>query len=377
MTENSVDNLLIQLLRFALGYGDSFSLPEHVDWNAIIQRAMSFGLDAIAFDGLQAIYDHSSPEEVAALDASLGEMKFDWLGFTLQAEQDYERQWKSFVELDKAFRAEGIRMLVLKGFLLNECYPNPRHRSSCDIDCFLMGEGPVMDEGAYERGNQLMESRGIAVDRSYYKNSSFTFMGTNVENHRFCTAARTSRRWKEFEMLLQRLLKDAEGFRTVENTGALIGPALFNALFLTRHAQMHFLIEDGISLRHVCDWGMFLKRYGKELDWAEFMSICERFGMERFAFHLTRLAVRICGDPGIDGLDAASKWMDEPEQKMLNDILSIGERAGKHKGRWGLAWGILRSSWKFRLFSDESSLLCLWQFVRGYFFDRTPSLNLN
>ena len=106
MTENSVDNLLIQLLRFALGYGDSFSLPEHVDWNAIIQRAMSFGLDAIAFDGLQAIYDHSSPEEVAALDASLGEMKFDWLGFTLQAEQDYERQWKSFVELDKAFRAE-------------------------------------------------------------------------------------------------------------------------------------------------------------------------------------------------------------------------------------------------------------------------------
>ena len=365
----------LRLLALALGNDVPFDIPlREVDWPTLIQYAMAQGLDAMTFDGIQALYERQ-PELNSELDESLGETKFDWLGLTLQAEQDYERQWKSFVELDKAFRAEGIRMLVLKGFLFNECYPNPHHRSSCDIDCFLMGEGPVMDEGAYERGNQLMESRGIAVDRSYYKNSSFSFLGTNVENHRFCTAFRVSRRWKEFEMLLQRLLKEADEFRTVENTGVLIGPALFNALFMTRHAQVHFLVENGISLRHVCDWGMFLRRYGKELDWSEFMSICERFGMDRFAFHLTRLAVRICGDPGIDGLDLVVERLDEPEQRMLNDILTIGERAGKRDGRLSIARSILRSSWKFRLFSDESSLRCLWQFVRGYFFDRTPTLN--
>ncbi len=369
------ESIVLRLVSLGLGHQVEWDISlSDIDWKAVIDLAMSHGLDAVAWDGLQALYE-LQPELAGELDASLGETKYDWFSFTLQAEQDYERQWKSFVELDKAFRAEGIRMLVLKGFMLNECYPDPRHRSSCDIDCFLMGEGPVVDESAYERGNQLMESRGIAVDRSYYKNSSFSFMGTNVENHRFCTAFRVSRRWKEFEMLLQRLLKEAGEFKTVENTGALIGPALFNALFMTRHAQVHFLVENGISLRHVCDWGMFLRRYGKELDWAEFMSISERFGMDRFAFHLTRLAVRICGDPGIDGLDLAAERTDEPEQRMLNDIMTIGERAGKRDGRLSIARSILRSSWKFRLFSDESSLRCLWQFVRGYFFDRTPTLD--
>ena len=369
------ESIVLRLVSLGLGHQVEwdFSLSD-IDWKAVIDLAMSHGMDAVAWDGLQALYD-LRPELAGELDASLGETKYDWFSFTLQAEQDYERQWKSFVELDKALRAEGIRMLVLKGFMLNECYPDPRHRSSCDIDCVLMGEGPVMDESAYERGNQLMESKGIAVDREYFKHSSFSFLGTKVENHHFCTYARGSRRWKEFEMLLQRLLKEADEFRTVENTGVLIGPALFNALFMTRHAQVHFLVENGISLRHVCDWGMFLKRYGKELDWAEFMSICKRFGMDRFAFHLTRLAVRICGDPGINGLDAVSEGMDEPEQRMLNDILTIGKRAGKRDGRLSIAWSILRSSWKFRLFSDESSLRCLWQFVRGYFFDRTPTLD--
>lgn len=371
----TIEHLFLKLVSLGLGHQVEwdFSLSD-IDWKAVIDLAMSHGLDAVAWDGLQALYE-LQPEMAEELDASLGETKYDWFSFTLQAEQDYERQWQSFVELDKAFRAEGIRMMVLKGFMLNECYPDPRHRSSCDIDCFLMGEGSVMDESAYERGNQLMESRGIAVSRAYYKNSSFVFLGTKVENHRFCTAFRVSRRWKEFEMLLQGLLKKAKEFRTVENTGTLIGPAMFNALFMTRHAQVHFLVENGISLRHVCDWGMFLKRYGKELDWAEFMSICKRFGMDRFAFHLTRLAVRICGDPGINGLDAVSEGMDEPEQRMLNDILTIGERAGKRDGRLTIVWSILRSSWKFRLFSDESSLRCLWQFVRGYFFDRTPTLD--
>ena len=165
---------ILRLLALALGHDVPFDIPlREVDWPALIQYAMAQGLDAMTFDGIQALYERQ-PELTSELDESLGETKFDWLGLTLQAEQDYERQWKSFVELDKAFRAEGIRMLVLKGFMFNECYPDPRHRSSCDIDCFLMREGPMMDDGAYERGNQLMESRGIAVDRSYYKNSSFS-----------------------------------------------------------------------------------------------------------------------------------------------------------------------------------------------------------
>lgn len=36
------------------------------------------------------------------------------------------------------FENSGIRTYVLKGTVVAECYPNPIHRTSVDMDCFLV-----------------------------------------------------------------------------------------------------------------------------------------------------------------------------------------------------------------------------------------------
>lgn len=417
--------VLFKLLRLALGTEADASLPEGVDWPALVELASQHGVAALAYDGLQKCYE-ADPRLVLPLDREFKQVKYDWFGAVLNVEIQYEAKWNAVVELAQAFTSVGLRTLVLKGFLVSSCYPVPQHRYSCDFDCFLMGEGPVTDREAYELGNRTMEASGVKVDRSHYKHSSFHFKGINVENHQFLTGWRGSRRWKRFELELEGMLegsrpvegssgalgtsgamRPSEGLRPVEGTSLLVGPPLFNALFLTRHAHQHFLIEDGISLRHVCDWAMFLRRYHSEFDWDEFLGVCARYGLDRFACSMTRLAAYVCGVDVSGGFNGVSGGVNDvfggvndvsggvkdvsggfnnvsggllPEDGMLlNDILTMGQRFSVSGGivtgsRSGLALKILRSGWKFRYFSDETRLGCLLRYVWGYFFVKAPRL---
>ena len=107
------------------------------------------------------------------------------------------------------------------------------------------------------------------------------------------------------------MLEAPGALRPLEGSSLLVGPPLFNALFLTRHAHQHFLVEEGISLRHVCDWAMFLKRYRQEFDWEEFMSICSRYGLSRFVESMTRLAEYVlCSDE----LEICGWYLNDREQ---------------------------------------------------------------
>ena len=365
---------LFKLLRIAFGTEAEASVPEGVDWPALVAFATKQGVAAMAYDGLTKCYE-ANPGLVLPLDRELKQTKYDWFGAVLNVEVQCEKQWKAVTELGEKFRAIGLKTLVLKGFSVGECYPVPQHRYSCDFDCFLMGAGTVTDRSAFEQGNLAMEAEGVEVKRSFYKHSSFHFKGTNVENHQFLTGWRGSARWKRFELELESMLEGEGALRPLDSLSGhsgdvdlLVGPPLFNALFLTRHAHQHFLIQEGITLRHVCDWAMFLKCYRSEFDWDEFMSICSRYGLSRFVESMTRVAGYVCG-----GADAPIS-LTPIDRRLLDDTLSLNNDSGEKRNRIGIAIGILRSGWKFRKFSDETRLGCLLRYVTGFFFDRKPRL---
>ena len=145
------NTVFVRLLALGLGHEVEFEIPpEEVDWPALIQHAMGQGLDAVAFDGVQALYERQ-PELTGALDASLGESKFEWLGLTMQAEQDYDSYRRKLSALAKFYCQEGFRLLVLKGYGLSLDYPVPAHRPTGDIDVYLFGRGEEADERVKEK----------------------------------------------------------------------------------------------------------------------------------------------------------------------------------------------------------------------------------
>ncbi len=367
---STTKDLFFQLIRIGLGTDEANgsdsvgfrSLDADVAWEEIYKLGIRQGVTAIQFDGLQQLLGSGSSSPIAQPDSKL---KLKWFAHARQVEQHCLSQFKLSAELATIYAAHDIRIVVLKGIAAGMNYPQPNHRPCGDLDCFLMGD--------YERGNVVAEEHGAKVKRDFYKHSHISYKGLSVENHQFCTGIRGSKRTKAFERLLQSLLKD-EGTIKIGDTSLECPSPMFNALFLTHHAQRHFLSE-GIVLRHLCDWTMLIYRQGDKIDWRQFQSFCEVYGMRRFADTMTRLAEKLLHVrvPAMYKIDRN----DELDDYLLHEML-YGDNSSSSGSLWkqriDLIKGISNHRMRYKVFSDTSFLQYIAQLVYGFCFDRNPRL---
>ena len=78
--------------------------------------------------------------------------------------------------------------------------------------------------------------------------------------------------------MLKELAQDDSHSVEVYGEKVCLPSANLHALFLLKHAMMHFAAE-GISLRQLLDWGFFMKSHHQEIDWPWFLEKMEQFGM--------------------------------------------------------------------------------------------------
>ena len=62
-------------------------------------------------------------------------------------------------------------------------------------------------------------------------------------------------------------------------------------MFLTYHACAHFITE-GLRLKQVLDWAVFLQKEQDNVDWDEFYAFCDRHHLRRFAEAITTICVK-------------------------------------------------------------------------------------
>ena len=348
---------LFALLRAGVRSGDTPDIGGLTDdrWRELYTAASSQGVSALVWDGIRRLPPESQPSR---------ELRLRWAYNVERIERRYGQQRRRAAELAAAYAEAGIRTVVLKGLAVSRLYPVPEHRPCGDLDCFLCGD--------YERGNRVAEQVGAEVKRDFYKHSHIVFRGLTVENHRFCTAVRGSRRAKRFERHLQRLL--AEGpLSCIPETALLVPPPDFNALFLVKHALSHFLTE-GISL-HLCDWAVFIDREGDAVDWTAFRKVAAEDRLLRFAEILSDLSVRYLGvarNPLPAGVQAlADRVLDNIlyERRHLND-----SPGGAWTKRMRLIGNLARDRWKYGEVYGRSFLLEGLRLSVGYLFDRNPEL---
>jgi len=344
-----------------------------VDWEAVYRMAHVQGVLAVAWDGLQAL-----TKQDGALPADSRpprELLLRWFGNAARIAGEYGRQWEVAADLAGKFGREGIRTIVLKGFSAARRYPVPSHRPCGDLDCYLSGD--------YERGNCVAERAGAVVHRDYYKHSHLIYRGLMVENHQFLTAVRGSRKARHLERLLQAALAERP-LPPLGQTALEATPPFFDALFLTVHAWTHFLLEEGITLRHLCDWAMLWRCHERELDRAELRRIlAERDrGMLAFAESMTALARRYLHVP-VAGRDVLPE-----DGRLLRDMLSPASPPAPDKEngrrwpgvpfgvryRWQLVRTLVRNRWKFRRYSERSLSGHLFRAVLAFVFERVPRL---
>lgn len=352
-------DLFLQLVRLGIGVSSDAIIPDHVDWPGMQDLAEQQGLLGVALDGIDKLPLERRPKKQDILQ---------WIGVTLQYETQNAVQQKAATEMAVLFQNNAIRTYVLKGEVVAECYPNPIHRFSVDMDCFLLPENSDFD--AWSLGNDLIKVQGFEVNFDYYKNSTFLLPGLTVENHQYMVPFRGNKKLTNLEILLQSYMRQDRGEDRIEGTYLYRPPVMVTALFLIEHAYSHFL-HEGLTWRMILDWMMFGRKHQEEVDWYALDALIDEFGFRKFYDSYLRLGKYLMGEFS-DGT------LTKVDKRMLKDVwedLDVHETVRGIKGKLALVGNTWRARWKYHYFTDISWIQALWIQAKGYVFIKEPKLN--
>ena len=303
-------------------------------WERIYRMAADHGLSAVVWDGICRLPAAQQPPR---------ETRIRWALSAEKLEERYRHQQQTASKLAARFSEEGLRMLLLKGLGLSRDYPLPEHRECGDIDIYLYGES--------DKGDRILHEIGAHPYFDVPKHSEYVWDGVLIENHRTILNVRRNRTERELNALLVRLLEKDGTHGLVP--GIQTPPATFNAIFLIRHAAVHFQ-KEGIVLRHLCDWACFLTRHWDEIDHALFRTAMEDYRMDRFADLMTAAAVEYLGAevPGpeceagmlgrfMEEVLTLSPMPDKPLPRLFRKL------SGPYRNRWRLREVLRTPVWRY------------------------------
>lgn len=344
---DSSAKILFQLLRTALGDGTEVSLPEGVDWKAVVDLAFEQGVAALVVDGLQ------KAGENALLDSDeLEDLRYELFGEALACEEDYSKYQQTIEKLASMYGSEGIEMLLLKGYGLSLNYPVPAHRPMGDIDVYLYGRGGAGDA-------LVQKSFGCDVKQNEDKHSIFAIDGITVENHACFVndSVHPSLKW-----LNDFLIEEAKsGTRhTIGGSQIVMPSAMFNALFIPFHCAGHF-VHGEASVRQLCDWVCFVQKHSSEIDWNVVESKAKEAGFWRFYCCLNGIVQEHLGVSS----PLLPEWPRdrELEARVIEEILAPRKVV---KSLLGKVYRFFASGWKYRMVYDDSMFASSFRLAKSY-----------
>lgn len=361
---------LFLLLRLGLGTSkpdeedlSRLSCLDEKQWEQFAKISSIHGVAAIVFDGISNVVNYKGNKYLNHFD----NQSF-WSGLIASwgvgiVEQQYElgnkKQLAVIKDIQRRWSQAGIRMLLMKGMAMGTYYPIPYHRCPGDIDCYLFDD--------YKKGNELAKSLNAVVDERWYKHSQILYMGQIIENHQFFVHTRGGKKSKQLNNLLCSLLS-GEDFNFLQDTNVLLPPPMFNAVFLSYHAQAHFLAE-GLLLKQLVDWAMFLQKDQKRVDWDTFYEICEKFHLRRFVDVSTDIAVHCLNVKPLSTLCTTSQYTQKVLESALKDDDCIFSKPG---GVWSkrlkLLSNLYKNRWKHHEIYQHSIIRQLWFYLVGFVF---------
>ena len=262
-----MDEVFLQLIRLGIGTGivndSSLTSQGSIDWPVMKELADRQGLSAVVLDGIEKLLDIERPPKVFLLE---------WIGETLQGyEQRYESYCRSIGELASFYNQHDFRMMVIKGYACSLNWPKPEHRPCGDIDIWLFGKRKKADA-------ILAKEMGVEIDNSHHHHTVFNWMDFSVENHYDFISVYHHKSHVRLEKLFKELGTDDSHVKEIHGEKVYLPSPNLHALFLLKHTMLHF-VSGEINLRQIIDWGFFVEKHGKEVDWKWLMDVLEEFGM--------------------------------------------------------------------------------------------------
>lgn len=344
----------LQLVRLGIGTSKNVKISNRIDWVRLKTLADEQGLSAVILDALNT-------DGVNLTDGMPLGLKLEWIGEVLQDyEQRCELYKKAISSLAGFYNKHGYRMMVIKGLACNLDWPKPEHRPCGDIDIWQFGQYKEADMA-------LAEEKKVTIDSSHHHHTVFYWGGFMVENHYDFVNVHTHKTNKIVEHKLKELAQDDSHYVEVFGEKVYLPSPNLHALFLLRHSMAHFAATE-ISIKQILDWGFFVEKHGKDVDWKWLKSMMEEIG----SLDLYNVMNAICvEDLGFSpNIFPSFQFLPSLKEKVLNEILDPEIPNNKPKNLYKrVAWKIKRwkaNEWKHKHVYSESMWSSFWNGVWGH-----------
>lgn len=288
---NQTEQVLLQAIQKSL-WGRDISFPKDTDWSAVLKEA--------------------ADQEVLRIVIGIApvEIQKEWQGRANTGMAHFVRILHYQEQLYKLLKENDIPLVILKGTAAAVYYPNPSQRSMGDIDYLVPLEH-------FDRAKALLIQNDYIVedDPRSPRNMHVYKDRISFEQHRFF-----SREGIEVEAFV------IDGFQKAE-IQYLYGmefpmlPKLANGLVLLGHMAQH--LKDGLGLRQVVDWMMYVRHEGSDAFWNEsFGAAAKEVGLDTVAIVATRACQLFLG------LSEEIRWCEDADldlcAELMDSLLSSG-----------------------------------------------------
>ena len=288
LTTSFAQQQFLELLRAGL-WGTpadpSHFTKEATDWKQIYRIAKEQTVQVIVADGIETLPKENWPPKEIMLKFMMVKVKTSQMHTLLNT---------TLCQVVNALNAEGIPSVLLKGQGVAQNYRHPESRMCGDIDLYVGKEN-------FEKASDVI----CTLDPTQVKEEieqdalhrNFTINGSEIELHKHSTGSAN----KKQKILINEWTKECLDYHfndgslpkvLFNQTPVTIPSANFNAVYILHHAARH-MITEGISIRQICDWGMFLNRYHSDINAAELQETLRKLHMTTIWKEFGILAVNI------------------------------------------------------------------------------------
>ncbi len=302
--------LLLSLLRAALfGEKPDASAFAGADWKRILHLADVQTVSSLMLDGMELL-----PPSVIGLSLDDKLVRF---GKMQRMECINQLHRSVIVKIDKALRVEGIHAVFMKGQTVALRYPKALHRTPGDIDFVVAPED-------FEKAMVVMEKIGKVNHGLVHEHHGMAWVdGVAVEPHYKVHNYQRPSTDRAMQGIFSSVFPSELAHADIDGYGVPVFPPTFESVFLISHMVNH-VYEEGLGLRQVIDYAMFLHACADKIDWMQHHEWLYRMRMERAWRIFTCVCVTYLGLPLPSQVEPFSYNERKWAAMLMDDIMRVG-----------------------------------------------------
>lgn len=303
---NSVQKQIVELIKCSINNEKLYiDKNDQINWEEIINLSKEHKVEALAYSAVP----NEIKENIQVDLLNLWKKDVFISGVT---QQNHMKQVERMLHI---FNEANIDVLVLKGLVIRDLYPNASLRTMSDADI-------VVKEKDLEKSVNIILAEGyMQIEESpshyvYYKRGCLP-----IELHWNLADEHFFKQISKFEEDMWPNVKDVNIGRAMAKEMSLEDLAIFQCIHMAKH-----IVYRGFGIRHLVDFALLVNKKSKEIDWVNFLNRCEEYGIYKFVIQVM-LACNLLFDMEIP---SNISFIKKKDKSYLNTFIEDVFNSGVH-----------------------------------------------